>query len=216
MFTIQKNMKKTLKKREEKRIMGIEETKKMIQEIALADCDPDVLFTEIGRDILPNYKDGTKGEKEKAMKMLKEKASKALMAIGMQNHLPLAETIIQKYRPLAIDFTRQLIKEYNCTTVIEKSLAQVISGSYIRILECSEALSHSIATSTISELGTAFYTMQSKELDRAERHYITALTTLQQIKAPKFDINVKAKNAFVSQNHQINNNLKPNENIEPK
>ena len=64
--------------------------------------------------------------------------------------------------------------------------------------------------------------MISKELDRANRQFITALTTLKQIKAPSLEINVKTKAAFVAQNQQLNvnptdkNNLNKNENIEPK
>ena len=60
----------------------------------------------------------------------------------------------------------------------------------------------------------------SKHIDRANRQFITALTTLKQIKMPSLAISVKTKAAFVAQNQQLNvnpsnkNNL--NENIKPK
>jgi hypothetical protein len=43
-----------------------------------------------------------------------------------------------------------------------------------------------------------------KELDRAERHFFTALNTLKQIKSPMLEMNIHAKTAFIAQNQQIN------------
>jgi hypothetical protein len=60
------------------------------------------------------------------------------------------------------------------------------------------------------------YSVMSKELDRANRQFITALTTLKQMKAPSIEINVTAKTAFVAENQQFNVNKNNNENIDPK
>jgi hypothetical protein len=46
--------------------------------------------------------------------------------------------------------------------------------------------------------------VMSKELDRANRHYLSALATLKQLKSPPFQIQVRTQNAFVAQNQQIN------------
>jgi hypothetical protein len=56
----------------------------------------------------------------------------------------------------------------------------------------------------------------SKELDRANRQFITALTTLKQMKTPSIEINVTAKTAFVGKNQQFNANKSNNENINLK
>ena len=108
-----------------------------------------------------------------------------------------------------------MIKEYKCQTASEKALAEVIAGAYVRILEYSTKFNCCARITSVSNDINTYYAMLSKEIDRAQRHFITALTTLKQIKAPKLDINVKAKNAFVSQNQQINANQKSNENINP-
>ena len=72
---------------------------------------------------------------------------------------------------------------------------------------------------SISSEKNGYLAILSKELDRAHRQLITALTTLRQIKNPPIEFNVKAKTAFVAQNQQINainNPIQQNENIEPK
>ena len=64
-----------------------------------------------------------------------------------------------------------------------------------------------------------YYSLISKELDRAHRQYITTLTLLQQIKQPSIKVNVKTKNAYIAENQQINaSDLKPTtyENIDPQ
>ena len=61
--------------------------------------------------------------------------------------------------------------------------------------------------------------MLSKEVDKAHRQLIMALTTLKQIKNPPVEFNVKAKTAFLAQNQQINavnNPVQQDENINPK
>jgi hypothetical protein len=54
-----------------------------------------------------------------------------------------------------------------------------------------------------------------RELDRANRQFISALTTLRQLKAPTPSINVIAKNAFMAGQQQFNNK-NSDENISPK
>jgi len=222
----QKNKKTTdkraLVKKEDKAViekMTVEEAKDFLNQIAY-DCDPKRIMKELSEVLLPQIRAG------KANKKVREKtaevASKALMVYGLETHYPLAETVDKKYRPLVIEFSNRLIKEYNCQTSSERALAEVIVSAYAKILEYSRCLYTCRKIDWLSNEKISYYSMISKELDRANRQFITALTTLKQIKMPSFEINVKTKAAFVAQNQQLNvnptnkNNLNKNEKIKPK
>ena len=53
----------------------------------------------------------------------------------------------------------------------------------------------------------------SKELDRQNRTYLTAINTLMEIKNPQMTINLNSENTFLGKNQQFNNNETKNENI---
>ena len=46
----------------------------------------------------------------------------------------------------------------------------------------------------------------SKELDRQNRNYLTAINTLIEMKSPNMTINLNSENTFLGQNQQFNNN----------
>lgn len=130
----------------------------------------------------------------------------------LDNHELLGRVSGASNKVFVKEFCNQIIEQYNCTTSLEKALAEVIVGAHIRILEISEKLNdvtnadygHYYAGYQYLSQQTKFYAMLGKELDRAHRQFINALNTLKQLKAPNIEISVKAKNAFVSQNQQIN------------
>ena len=76
----------------------------------------------------------------------------------------------------------------------------------------------------VSDILNGAYKVASQELDRANRHFINAVATLKQLKSPTMNIQVKATNAFVAQNQQVNTaspepsvgNEKVYETVEPK
>jgi len=136
---------------------------------------------------------------------------KTMYRFGLDTHAPLWESVSERYGLLAVEFARQLFEEYDCQTASEKALAQLAVNAYVRTLECSSILKSCMKGTIAAEI-TGYYSMLSKELDRANRQFITAITTLKQMKVPQLKVNVKAKNAFVAQNQQINQN-KENENI---
>jgi len=187
-----------------------------VKEASHIDDDPEYIIKELTETFLPKLKSRKYDKKteEKAVEVI----SKAVMMNGLDNHIPLAETVKERYRPFIIKVSRQLTKEYNCKTTSEKMLVEVIVGAYARIFEYSQLLHTCRKAEFLSNEKNGFYTMLSKELDRANRHYITALSTLKQIKQPALAVNVKAKAAFVAQNQQLNvnkDNQQDNENNTP-
>lgn len=216
--------KQALVKEESKAIIGkmtIKEAKDLIYQVAYIDGDPERIMKELSEDLLPQIKSG------KADKKVREKTTKvvakALMAYGLETYYPLAETVNKDYRPLAIEFSRQLIQEFDCKTPSEKALAQIVVNAYLRVIDNSRRYNNCLeATQYLSNERTKYLAVASKQLDRANRQFITALTTLKQMKIPSLEINVKTKAAFLAQNQQLNinpsnkDNAKKNENVEPK
>jgi hypothetical protein len=154
-------------------------------------------------------------------KELTEELRGILIAFELDTHLALAQTTIDNARAtLVVEFCRQIIREYNCQTPSEKALAELIAGAFVRQLTCAERLKDYIQLDFLSSERNTFMANLSKELERATRAFLFALTILKQIKSLPTMLNVKTTTAFIAQNQQINatNNksISENENIKPK
>lgn len=205
-------------KKEITKKLTTEEVRDLVKKALRADYDPDKIL-QTATDKIIAIVSGNRKKTEKATKELIEISNKSLMSLGLETHYALAETIDTRYRPLVIEVVRQIEKEYDCETPSEKILAEIIAGTYGKIIEYSKRLEYCTKIEYLSNEKNGYYAMLSKELDRAHRQLITAFITLRQIKTPPIELNVKAKTAFVAQNQQINavnNPPQRDENIEPK
>ncbi len=130
----------------------------------------------------------------------------------------LGAVVTTEYQDLAMSFANELMTEYDCRTPSEKALARMAAISYTKALDYSEELRNCRAIEFHSSSKNGYFTMIGKEVERANRQFISALATLRQLKAPSLEINITAKNAFVGQNQQFNvgQNEKSYENIKPK
>ncbi len=200
-----------------------EEAKKMISEIVMLDGDLSNNLKNLGDEILPKFFYGNEQEKKEATEKLGKKALEVMMALETDTHWALMESFYSQYRGLAKEFSSQLIKDYDCNTIAEKALAEIIANAYIRIIDNSRRLNNQLGDpdggQPITENRTKYLTMLSKQVDRTNRQFLSALVTLKQLKMPAIEMNIKAKTAFVAQNQQINalnNSAQQNENINPK
>lgn len=139
---------------------------------------------------------------------------KAVVALGLSTHLPIAETVNEEYRTFLIEMVNTIEKEYDCKTPSEKALAETVASSYVRVIQYSRELTKCTREKSLSHEKNGYYGLVSKEVDRANRHFTTALMTLKQLKSPTLEVNVKAKNAFIGQNQQFNASTNQNENNE--
>ncbi len=156
--------------------------------------------------------DGVASMDKDAQKLLRD----AAMIFGLDNHHALIGVMNENYSPLAIEFANNLNKEYDCKMPSEKALSQVIVNAYIRLLDDTRRFNICIeAGEYLSENRTKHLAMLSKQIDRANRQFISALSALKQFKSPMIQINVKTHNAFVAQNQQLNANTNLNETITP-
>jgi len=172
--------------------------------------DPKRIFKDLG-ELLPIHYSGTKSEKEKIDKKLTETSQKAMYALGLDNHYPLSQTTHEAFQPLVIETTRQIEKEYKCITASDKILAELIGGAHVRIISYSTLLNACWHMKYLSSEKVAYYSMISKEIDRAHRQLTTALITLKQLKTPSLNVNIKTNTAFIGDKQQFNVNKKTDE-----
>lgn len=166
---------------------------------------PDRLIEDFARDM-----DENKG-KELSPKLCND-YQKVAMALGLDTHLPIADSVIEEYRPFLVNTIRETEREYGCKTMIEKALAETIASSHVRIIHYSKLLNGYIVGETVTNKEkTDFYNFIGKELDRAYRQFNSSILTLRQLKMPSLPFNVSAKTAFFAQNQQINNYDKQDE-----
>lgn len=167
-------------------------------------ASPDTVLNKM-TDILNQYEGATEEKKDELNTKHREISSQALAVFNLDNHLLLASsTTSEEYRTFAIEFANQIIKNYECKTPVEKSLAHTISSAYIRMMEYSALLSRVKNMEYITDAKIRYYGMLGKEIDRANRQYLSALSALSQIKSPKLAVTVKTQAAFVANNQQIN------------
>lgn len=191
-----------------------ERTKEIVFKMMTVGGEKKDLLKKIGEKILPEYLNGTPKEREIILKEFKEKSLELLRILESESHVSLMESFTPNYRMLAQEMTSQLIEEYQCANEAEKALAEIITNAYVRVLDNSRRLNNELECRDITPNRNTYILMLSKQVDRANRQFLSALLTLKQFKAPIIEMNVKATNAFVSQNQQIN--IPHNEIIEPQ
>lgn len=173
------------------------------------ECDPNNILRRLNKKLSGLVdRNGVAASDKEAQKLL----SDATMILGLDNHHPLVQAIKADYRPLAIEFANNLVDEYNCKTPSEKALIHTVVNSYIRLVDDSRRYQNcSDAGEYISIERTKHLAMLSKQMDRANRQLISAITALRQLKSPPIQISVKTNTAFIAQNQQLNNNSTTNE-----
>ncbi len=191
-----------------------EETKEIIiDHCVLPGIDINHTLRILADEVMPKFCGDVKEEQEEAQKRILDEAMNIMRAFETETQVGIMEAVNKQYQSLAKELSRQIIKDYNCKTSIEKTLANNIAHSYIKILDGSRRLNNDLGKpgQEINENRTKYLTMLSKQTDRAQRQFLAALMTLKQIKAPLVEMNIKATNAFVAQNQQINADKKINE-----
>jgi hypothetical protein len=173
----------------------------------------DSTLKKLSTKIIPNYyNEKNKKKKDEIWEKLREASGDVMYGLETETHVLLMESVDRNYMLLAKDFSDQIIKDYSCTTSIEKALAEVITNAYIRILDNSRRLNNELNADQITQNRNIYFANLSKQLDRAHRQFDSAIFSLRQLKQPNVEVSVKATNAFLSQNQQIN----VNENNEKK
>lgn len=133
---------------------------------------------------------------------------KAMTLSEFKNGVIMVTVIPEQYTTFSIDMLRKLQEEYSCTTISEQATAELATVSYIRTLEIQNRMKRYLDMGTLTDNGVKFLAIMSKDLDRANRHYLTAIQALRAFKQPQLGMNIKANTAIIGQNQvvQANNN----------
>ena len=211
-----KTMKKEIKPTNEKALTkkyDLQESKKILLDIAIPEGDLNQNLKRLGENILPKYIDGSEQDRNEAHEALKKMTLELLMALELETHVALMEAFEPRYRGLAKELSSQLIKDYNCQTSAEKALAETIANAYIRVLDNSRRLNNELECKNITHERNKYISNLSNQVDRANRQFLNSLLTLKQLKAPTIEMNIKTKNTFLAQNQNVNVDKKENHEI---
>lgn len=155
--------------------------------------DPDIILQEAEKSI-ESFKGGALDSHTPLFK--------ALTIHEFDNGMLMTSTVSEQYKTFVIEFCRQLQHEYHCQTVSEKATCEAITISYVRILETQKQLSAVMGKKEKYKIDLSYLEILSKELDRANRHYASALQSLRAIKQPPINFNFNA-NASGFGNNQM-------------
>ncbi len=123
------------------------------------------------------------------------------------HHLLLAEIPKQERdSTIILEFTDDLIREYDCKTVMERSLCEIIAASYYGIMRSTRQIHNLYLLEQPSNELNSYLAVLSKDMDRQNRTYLNAMMTLRAIKTPAVNFSIKANTAIFWQNQQFNDN----------
>jgi len=131
---------------------------------------------------------------------------KATTLLEFDKGFLMMSVVPERYRVFALEFSKNLQSEYQCKTQSEKSIAEVTSLNYVRVLEIQDRINSYLGKGSVSDTGVKFLSVMSKELDRAERHYLSSLQLLRMLKMPPLQMNIKTNTAVVGHNQIVQAN----------
>lgn len=191
-----------------------EESKKEALSAISFPNNKDALIKELTQDIIPKQLDSKYEKDEVVKKRFTDKSMLLLRIFENESHVALMESFTENYRMFSKEMADDLIKEFNCTKEYEKALAKLMVNAYIRVLDNSRRLNNELESREITPNKNIYIANLSKQIDRANRQYISALITLKQLKSPQVEMNIKTNTAFISNNQQINVNKDENINAQ--
>jgi hypothetical protein len=187
-------------KRTEKNLITLKSTAELFESAGkiLTQSDP--------RVVLKNFKADLDEKKEVQMAEQDSNVFKALTLHEFDKGILMSASIPPQYETFAIDLLRKLKDEFKCVTTSEMSLAENVTINFIRTIEIEKRLTSYLNIGSITQNGVNYLNVMSKELDRANRHYLTALQALKSIKQPNLSVNIKTQTAVVGQNQLVQSN----------
>lgn len=161
------------------------------------DYDPNNLF--------PKLIDEMEKNKENNPEVIKF-VNRALSLFEFNNGVLMISAVSEEYRTFCIEFSRNLQKEYHCETPSEKATTELVAVNFVRTLEIQRKINGYLSMGETTEMGIKYFAVLSKELDRANRHYLNVLQTLKMLKQPVLEVIIKTQTAVVGQNQIIQAN----------
>jgi len=136
----------------------------------------------------------------------RQNISLAMSLYEFDNAGLLVAGVSEEYRTFVNDFSKKLQLENDCQKESEKSLAHITALNFVRIMQIQAKIRAYLSKDSVTDIGVGYLNVMSKELDRAERHYLTSLQTLRMIKMPQLEVSIRTQNAFVGNNQLLQKN----------
>jgi hypothetical protein len=143
---------------------------------------------------------------------LNENSNKVLNALSLESKYKLLESVPAVDRSFALQMSRDLELEFEVKSPTEKALVQMATLAFCRIQRYAQLCWRHDKPNSISNEANQLISIYAKELDRANRQFITTIQVLKQFKAPPLNIRVNTQNAFVAHNQQNISNINPEKN----
>ncbi|MGH7246412.1 MAG: hypothetical protein ACREGI_05790 [Candidatus Levyibacteriota bacterium] len=147
---------------------------------------------------------------EKASKLMAEKIRKAGMDDIARGFF--VENTVHPSQHKYVQILRiRLVKEYKVQTVSEGMLLDLAISAYFRGLQCSMLYNHHILeadgkTTSYTQLKLNAIKELGKQVEQANRQFLSTLATLREMKRPPVNIKIHSNQAFVAENQQFNKN----------
>ncbi len=145
-------------------------------------------------------------DEEEKLSFKGDPVSRAMTLSEFKNGALMISAIPDQYRTFAIDMLCKLQEDYTCILISEKALSELAVINFVRTIEVQRKITNYIDMNSLTDNGVKYLAIMSKELDRANRHFITAIQTLKMLKQAPISVNVKANTAIVGQNQLIQEN----------
>ncbi|MGW8185008.1 MAG: hypothetical protein ACWGHO_02760 [Candidatus Moraniibacteriota bacterium] len=146
---------------------------------------------------------------EKDKEEMNEHLTTISFAYGVETGHIVSSCTNESFQKMAFQMKKELEKEFDCKSYSEKALVDLAVNGYVRAMRYSWKMEGN--QTYIGQKYDGYRNYLSHEIDRAQRHYISAIETLKFMKQPSLRVNIKTNNAFVGENQQFNNNAKNNE-----
>jgi len=129
-------------------------------------------------------------------------------AYGVETGHVISSCVDEPFQKIAVQMKKELEKEFDCKSYSEKALVDLAVNGYVRVMRYSWKMEGN--QKYIGQKYDGYRNYLSHEIDRSQRHYISAIETLKFMKQPSLRVNIKTNNAFVGENQQFNNNQSQN------
>lgn len=150
-------------------------------------------------------------DKEDFLKQLQENLNKYLEMTAVENGLYLEFSIHKFDQKHVLPVRQNLIEEYKATTFSELLIIDLAINAYFRALR-SGSIYNVLAQ---DKEGTISWPDQQKinlikevgkQIEMANRQFLTAMTYLKEFRQQPLNIKVQTKSAFIARNQQFNKN----------
>lgn len=165
------------------------------KEVYFNDDDPEAL-RQIGYD---NSIVSKKGKEQRHDALIKLCLSQSLENLSIE-----CMSIDENYRSYFIQLVRDLNKEYDCKKPSEKIIINSIALAYTHLLASTSIMQNILTLQTVHKDRTGYYSMISKDKDRAFKQYTEAMRLLIQMRQKPMKVNIKTNNAIIGENQQFN------------